>query len=68
MSDAGRLLMIVGVVLLAVGALMTFAGRGLRLPGDIIIHRGEYSVYIPVATSILLSVILTVVLSLLVRR
>ncbi|HET7343609.1 MAG TPA: DUF2905 domain-containing protein [Methylomirabilota bacterium] len=39
-----------------------------RLPGDIAIHRGNWSVYFPVGTSILLSVILTLLLWLFGRR
>ena len=68
MSDLGRMLMVVGVMLLVTGALLTFAGRVPRLPGDILIRRESDTIYIPIATSILLSLILTVVLSLLVRR
>jgi hypothetical protein len=58
--DLGRLLLILGIVLTAVGALLYFSGRlpfrlG-RLPGDIV-HRGEHTTfYFPIATSILLSI------------
>ena len=58
--DLGRLLLILGVALTAVGALFYFSGRlpfrlG-RLPGDIV-HRGEHTTfYFPIATSILLSI------------
>ena len=58
--DLGRLLLILGVALTAVGALFYFSGRlpfrlG-RLPGDIV-HRGEHTtLYFPIATSILLSI------------
>jgi hypothetical protein len=58
--DVGRLLLILGVALTAVGALLYFGGRlpfrlG-RLPGDIV-HRGEHTTfYFPIATSILLSI------------
>jgi hypothetical protein len=68
MSDLGRMLMVLGVVLFVVGALLTFSGRIPRLPGDILIRRDTYTIYMPITTSIFLSVILTVVLSLLVRR
>ena len=67
-SDVGRMLMILGLVLLVVGALFTFVGRVPRLPGDILIRREHYTIYIPIATSILLSVILTILLSLFARR
>ena len=58
--DLGRLFLILGIALTAVGALLYFAGRlpfrlG-RLPGDIV-HRGEHTTfYFPIATSILLSI------------
>ncbi len=39
-----------------------------RLPGDIYIRRGNWSFYFPLATSILLSIILTLILSLFGRR
>lgn len=68
MSDLGRMLMVLGAVFLVVGVLLTFVGRVPRLPGDILIRRDSYTISVPIATSILLSLILTVVLSLLVRR
>jgi len=64
--DLGRLLLILGVALTAVGALFYFSGRlpfrlG-RLPGDIV-HRGEHTTfYFPIATSILLSIGLSLIL------
>jgi membrane protein implicated in regulation of membrane protease activity len=62
MGDLGRFLMIAGGVLFAVGLLLTLAGRlpwlG-RLPGDIVIERGPVTFYFPLATSIIVSVALT---------
>lgn len=62
MGDLGRLLMIAGGVLFAVGLVLTLAGRlpwlG-RLPGDILIERGPVTFYFPLATSIIVSVALT---------
>jgi hypothetical protein len=64
--DLGRLLLILGIVLCAAGALLYFNARlpfrlG-RLPGDII-HRGEHTTfYFPIATSILLSIALSLIL------
>ena len=65
MSDLGKLLMVFGAVLLVAGVLLTFAGRlnlplG-RLPGDIV-YRGKNTVfYFPLATSILISIVLSLV-------
>lgn len=68
MSDFGRLLIVFGLMLVIVGAVLTFSGRLPRLPGDILIRRDTYSIYVPIATSILLSVILTILLNLVFRR
>jgi hypothetical protein len=67
--ELGRTVLIVGLVLVAAGALLYFTGkfpfRLGRLPGDVI-HRGEHSTfYFPITTSILVSVILTFILWLL---
>ena len=66
MSGLGKLLMVFGVVLVAAGVLLTFAGRWNlplgRLPGDIV-YRGKNTVfYFPLATSILISIVLSLVL------
>lgn len=59
--------MLVGGLLLVVGALLTFSGRipwlG-RLPGDIVVDRPNYSFYFPLMTSIVISVILSILMML----
>jgi len=60
--------MVFGVALLMIGALLTVIGKVPRLPGDILIRRDTVVVYIPLATSLVLSVVLTLVFSLLARR
>ena len=67
MSDAGRILVIFGVLVALIGGALMLFGR-LHLPGDIAIRTGGVSIYIPIATSIILSVILTLVLNLLFRQ
>lgn len=66
-QEAGRLLIIVGVVLIVLGLLVTF-GKGVpflgKLPGDIRIERDNFRFYFPLASSILVSVILTLILRL----
>ncbi|MEW6457837.1 MAG: DUF2905 domain-containing protein [Bacillota bacterium] len=67
----GRTLIIVGVLIVVLGALLYFGGKipGIgRLPGDILIQRGNFTLYFPLATAILLSIILTLVLNLFFRR
>jgi hypothetical protein len=65
MSDLGRLLIAVGLVLLVAGGLLLLLGKsGIplgRLPGDISYRGRNVSVYIPLGTSILLSVVLSVI-------
>jgi membrane protein implicated in regulation of membrane protease activity len=58
-----RFLIVLGLVILALGLLwpvLTRLGFG-RLPGDIVIQRGNFSFYFPLATCILVSVLLSVV-------
>lgn len=67
----GRLLIIAGALLIVAGLLITFGGRffGLgRMPGDIVVRRGNFTFYFPLVTSLILSVILTVVMWLFSRR
>ncbi len=63
----GKLLIIVGVLFVVVGLIMLVGGRfpfGGKLPGDIIIKKDNLTVYIPIATMILVSILLTVILNL----
>jgi hypothetical protein len=65
----GRLLILLGLVLVALGVLWPLLPKhGLpRLPGDIVIERDNFRVYLPLATSLLISVVLSVLLWLLNR-
>jgi hypothetical protein len=71
MSDLGRVLLVLGIAIAVIGALLMFAGRipwiG-RLPGDIHVQRGNWTFYFPLATSIVVSVLLTLLLWLFGRR
>lgn len=61
----GKFLIIVGLVLVAAGLLLHFAPRipwPGRLPGDIVIDKGNFKMFIPITTSILLSLLLSLVL------
>ncbi|MCL6481817.1 MAG: DUF2905 domain-containing protein [Firmicutes bacterium] len=66
LREMGKLLILLGVVLLVLGALLTVGSRlpfrlG-RLPGDIVWEGRNTTVYFPLVTSLLLSVVLTLVL------
>jgi hypothetical protein len=61
-QQIGRLILAAGLVLLVVGALFMLVGKipwiG-KLPGDITIQRKNFALYFPLATSILISIVLT---------
>jgi hypothetical protein len=63
----GKLLVVIGVVIAAAGLLMMIGLPIGRLPGDITYRRGNTTVYFPLATSIVASIILTLILMLLRR-
>ncbi|HEY3092182.1 MAG TPA: DUF2905 domain-containing protein [Vicinamibacterales bacterium] len=64
----GRLLIVIGLVIAAAGLLMTLGLPIGRLPGDFSFKRGNFSFYFPLATSILASIILTLLMMLFGRR
>ena len=71
MSDVGKTLVVLGLFIALVGVVLTFVGRVPwlgRLPGDISVQRGNWSLYFPLATSLVLSVVLSLVFYLLGRR
>jgi hypothetical protein len=63
----GKVLVIAGLLIAGVGLLMMAGIPFGRLPGDIVIRKGSGTFYFPLATSILLSIILTLLLSFLRR-
>lgn len=63
----GRALILVGLVIAAVGALISFGIPLGRLPGDIAIRRDNFTFYLPLTTSIVVSVVLTILFTLLRR-
>jgi hypothetical protein len=64
----GRTLIVLGLLVAGVGLLMTLGLPIGRLPGDFTIRRGNFTFYFPLASSILASIVLTLVLMLLSRR
>ncbi len=67
----GRGLIVVGLVIVVIGAVLAFGARipllG-HLPGDLVIERGGTTIYLPLGTMVLVSIVASVVLSLLGRR
>ena len=70
MNDFGKTLVGLGLLLVIVGCALWLGGKfGLgRLPGDIAIKRGNTSFYFPIVTSILISIVLSVLANIFLRR
>jgi DUF2905 family protein len=66
----GKLLLIAGVVLAMFGGVFLLFGKGVlpRLPGDFSFGKGSVRVFIPLGTSIVLSIVLTVLLNLFLKK
>ena len=66
MLEVGRLLVVLGIALLVIGGIVMLLGRtGLplgRLPGDIVYRGKNTTFYFPLATSIVLSALLSIIL------
>jgi hypothetical protein len=70
-TDVGKALVALGLLIALAGVVLVLFGRVPwlgRLPGDIHIERGNFSFYFPLATSLLLSVVLTLLLYIVGRR
>ncbi len=68
----GKLFVEIGIAFILIGILAIFMGKAhirlFHLPGDIVIKKDGLTIYIPITTSILLSLLLTLVLSLLSKK
>jgi Protein of unknown function (DUF2905) len=71
MAEMGRIIVVLGVALVVIGGIVILLGRtGLplgRLPGDIVYRGKNTTFYFPLATSILISVVLSLVMFLIGR-
>ena len=71
MDSTGKLLIVFGLLIAVVGVILLLAGRlpwlG-RLPGDVYIQRGNWTFYFPLATSLLVSIVLTLIFWVIGRR
>jgi hypothetical protein len=80
MRELGKILLAMGVVMVLLGGVLLFVGNFIpgnvpgkvpwlgRLPGDIHIQRGSWSFYFPLATCLVISIVLTLLFSLFGRR
>ena len=70
-AEFGKILIITGAVLLALGAIFLLSGKlpwiG-KLPGDIVIHKKNFTFYFPLATSLIASLVLSLILWLIGRK
>jgi hypothetical protein len=67
----GKMFLLIGLVLSLIGGIVLFAGRVPwlgRLPGDFMIQKKNFTLYFPLATSILVSVLLTLLFRFLGRK
>jgi uncharacterized protein HemY len=60
----GKILVVIGLVIAGLGLLVMLGIPLGRLPGDIVIRRGNFSFYFPLATSIILSILLSLLFAL----
>lgn len=71
MNEIGKFLIIFGLLIVLIGFILIFAGKipliG-KLPGDIVIERKNFTLYLPIGTSIFLSIILSVIFFLLSKK
>jgi tellurite resistance protein TehA-like permease len=71
MNDVGKILIAFGLLIALVGVVLVLVGRVPwigRLPGDLHLQRGNWTFYFPLATSLLLSLVLTLVFYVIGRR
>lgn len=72
LENMAKILMMLGLGIIVAGVLLYLLSRlginGFRLPGDIFIRRGNFSFYLPLATCIILSIVLTLIISIAGRR
>jgi hypothetical protein len=59
----GKTLVLIGLGIAALGLVMMLGVPLGRLPGDFYVRRGNFSFYFPLATSIILSILLTLILA-----
>ena len=70
LDSLGKMLVLVGAIALLLGIVLILAPKipfAGRLPGDILVRRGNFTLYFPLVTMILVSVGLTIVLNLVLR-
>ncbi len=64
LPEFGKMILILGILFVVIGLLLMLGSKipllG-KLPGDFVVRRGNFTLYFPLATSILLSIVLTLI-------
>ncbi|MCD5405627.1 DUF2905 domain-containing protein [Peptococcaceae bacterium] len=70
-QSIGKIIFSIGILMVIVGGAMMLTGKLFnfgKLPGDIYIQKGSFTFFFPIATMILISIILTILLNILFRK
>lgn len=70
-QSIGKIILIIGLLLVVVGGLMLGLGKFFnlgKLPGDIYVQKGNFTFFFPVATMIVLSLLLTILMNIFFRK
>jgi len=71
MNGTAKVMILAGIVLVVTGFIVALAGKiqgAGKFPGDIYIRKGDFSFYFPLATCLLISAVLTVLINLFMKR
>ncbi len=70
MNELGKFFILLGILIIFVGIAITLVPKlpTWKLPGDILIRRDNTTIYIPIATSLIISLILTLIINILLRK
>ena len=67
MAEVGKIVLVFGALLILIGGALMLFGR-LHLPGDVTLRAGSTTIFLPLATSIILSIVATIVLNVVFRQ
>lgn len=71
MSEFGRIIILIGIALIILGLMLSFGPKlpwiG-KLPGDVLIKKDGFTLYFPLATSIIISILLTIIINLFTKK
>ena len=70
MSEIGKILLILGGIIIIIGLVLVFSHHipflG-KLPGDIVVKKGNFSFYFPLVTFLIISIVLTIIINVVLR-